>query len=169
MAGLKIGLFLQFYAPLSPSSEFADKWSSLCQSHLDEGTHSPITAYEYMNHFYVQEGNKRVSVLKFFQADSIAGTCNPALIPRRTESRENRIYYEFLSFYELAKINYLYFTEEGRFAALQSALGKGPQEVWSDEDRINFASLYYRFTKAFLARGGAEICPSPRETRFSPS
>lgn len=159
-AGRKSAFSCNFMPLLSPSSEFADKWSSLCQSHLDEGIHSPITAYEYMNHFYVQEGNKRVSVLKFFQADSIAGTVI-RLIPRRTESRENKIYYEFLSFYELSKINYIYFTEEGRFAALQSALGKGPQEAWSDEDRINFSSLYYRFTKAFLARGGADLPITP--------
>ena len=42
-------------------------------SHLDEGIRDPITCYEYMGRFYVQEGNKRVSVLKYFDASSITG------------------------------------------------------------------------------------------------
>ena len=30
----------------------------------------PVQAFEFMNRFYVQEGNKRVSVLKYFGADA---------------------------------------------------------------------------------------------------
>ena len=45
--------------------EFTDKWKQLCESHLEEGIREPVLVYEYMNRFYVLEGNKRVSVLKF--------------------------------------------------------------------------------------------------------
>lgn len=54
-----------FMPILGESTEFAAKWSSLCDAHLKEGIRDPIVAYEYMNHYYIQEGNKRVSVLKF--------------------------------------------------------------------------------------------------------
>ena len=57
----------------------------------------PIIAFEYMNRFYVQEGNKRVSVLKYYGAVKIPGTVT-RLIPARTEDLENKIYYEFLGF-----------------------------------------------------------------------
>ena len=57
-----------FMPLLNPGSEFAFKWSNLCDSHLAEGIRDPIKAYEFMNRFYVVEGNKRVSVLKYFDA-----------------------------------------------------------------------------------------------------
>ena len=56
-----------FMPILEEGTEFADKWSHLCQAHLTEGIRDPIKAYEYMNRFYVLEGNKRVSVLKLLQ------------------------------------------------------------------------------------------------------
>mgnify|MGYP002774354864 FL=1 len=52
-----------FMPILDASSEFATKWSVLCDAQAEEGIKDPITAYEYMNKFYVLEGNKRVSVL----------------------------------------------------------------------------------------------------------
>ena len=62
-----------FMPILLDESEFAAKWVSLSTSHLEEGIREPIKAYEYMNKFYVEEGNKRVSVLKYFGAVSIPG------------------------------------------------------------------------------------------------
>ena len=56
--------FAANFMPMLPAeSEFAMKWVSLYESHLEEGIHDPIKAYEFMNRFYVLEGNKRVSVL----------------------------------------------------------------------------------------------------------
>ncbi len=54
-----------------------------------------------MNQFYVQEGNKRVSVLKYLGAYSIRGSVT-RLVPKRTEDKENKIYFEFLDFYEVS-------------------------------------------------------------------
>ena len=79
-----------FMPILGENTEFAMKWCSLCESHLKEGIHDAIVAYEYMNEFYVMEGNKRVSVLKFFDAVSIAGTVT-RIVPYRTEEKKNKI------------------------------------------------------------------------------
>ena len=62
-----------FMPILRENTEFAYKWATLSQSHIDKGIREPIKAYEYMNKFYVQEGNKRVSVLKYFDAVSVPG------------------------------------------------------------------------------------------------
>lgn len=93
------------YMPiLNENTEFARKWGSLCTAHEEEGIRDPIKAYEYMNKFYVEEGNKRVSVMKYFEAISIPGTVT-RIIPKRTDEKENKIYYEFLDFYKKSQIN----------------------------------------------------------------
>ena len=95
-----------FMPLLEPDTGFAAKWSHLCEAHLEEGIRVPIIAYEFLNKFYVLEGNKRVSVLKYYEAVKIAGTVT-RLIPERNDSLENKIYYEFLDFYKLSKVNYV--------------------------------------------------------------
>ncbi|MBQ7860479.1 MAG: BMP family ABC transporter substrate-binding protein, partial [Faecalibacterium sp.] len=40
-----------FMPLLAPDTEFADKWATLCEAHLQEGIQVPIKAYEYMNRF----------------------------------------------------------------------------------------------------------------------
>ena len=63
-----------FMPILRETSEFAAKWVKLSDSHVEEGVRDPIKVYEYMYKFYVVEGNKRVSVMKYFGAVSIHGT-----------------------------------------------------------------------------------------------
>ncbi len=147
-AGRAQAFACNFMPILDEHTEFAIKWSTLCESHLKEGIRDAIKVYEYMNEFYVQEGNKRVSVLKFFDAVSIAGTVT-RIVPPRTDEKKNKIYYEFMDFYELSSINYIYFSEEGRFARLQNLVGKKPAEKWTDEDRMNFSSIYSSFENVF--------------------
>ena len=66
----RVNAFAPNFMPvLEETTEFADKWKSLCQSNLTEGIRDPIKVYEYMHDFYVQEGNKRVSVSKFEKVD----------------------------------------------------------------------------------------------------
>lgn len=104
-----------FMPILAENTEFALKWSALCDSHLEEGIREPVKAYEFMNRFYILEGNKRVSVLKYFDAVSIPGEVI-RIIPPRTEEKENKIYYEFMDFYWLSQVNYLLLSEEGRYS-----------------------------------------------------
>ena len=65
-AGRHTAFAPNFMPILEADSEFARKWSNLCDAHLEEGIRYPVTAYEYLNKFYVEEGNKRVSVLKYY-------------------------------------------------------------------------------------------------------
>ena len=145
-----------FMPLLEPDTEFAAKWSNLCDAHLEEGIHTPIIAYEFLNKFYVQEGNKRVSVLKYYEAVKIAGTVT-RLIPERNDSLENRLYYEFLDFYKLSKVNYVHFSKLGSYAKLQTLVCKASGESWSDDDRLNFASFYTMFNQQFTAMGGEKL------------
>ena len=145
-----------FMPLLEPDTEFAGKWSNLCDAHLEEGIHTPIIAYEFLNKFYVQEGNKRVSVLKYFDAVKIAGTVT-RLIPERNDSLENRIYYEFLDFYKLSKVNDVHFSRLGSYAKLQTLVCKASGESWTDDDRLSFSAFYTMFRQQFLALGGGGL------------
>lgn len=149
-----------FMPILREDTEFAMKWGSLCHSHEVEGIRDPIKAYEYMNQFYVEEGNKRVSVLKYFEAVSIPGTVT-RILPPRTEEKENKIYYEFVDFYDLSGVNYIWFSKLGSFARLQAAVGKGPNEKWTEDDKLDFSSVYNRFSVEFEARGGKKLNITP--------
>ncbi len=155
-----------FMPILSENSEFAQKWISLSTAHEEEGIRDPIKAYEYMNKFYVEEGNKRVSVMKYFGAVSIPGDVT-RILPRRTDEKENRIYYEFLDFYKLSKINYIWFSREGSFARLQKLVGKEPDELWTDDELIDFNSVYTRFSTSFAAKGGDALPITPGDAFLS--
>ena len=149
-----------FMPILRENSEFAQKWSALSTSHIKEGIREPIKAYEYMNKFYVLEGNKRVSVMKYFGVVSIPGMVT-RIVPRRTEEKENKIYYEFMDFYRTAPINYIWFSQEGSFAKLQKAVGKEPGEMWSEEDLLSFSAFYTRFSAEYKAKGGNKLNITP--------
>lgn len=145
-----------FMPILDSSSEFASKWIRLCESQQEEGIKDPITAYEYMNKFYVLEGNKRVSVLKYFDAVSIVGNVI-RIMPKKTDDLDIQIYYEYADFYELSEINYLYFSKSGCFEKLQSLVGKAPGEKWSSDDKMDFRSLFQTFRAKYLSLGGDNL------------
>ena len=161
IAGTKTGgrqnAFSAGWLPLlEPNTEFAIKWCNLYNAQMNEGIQEPIKAYEYMNRFYVQEGNKRVSVLTYCEAATIKAEVI-RLIPPRDDTLENKIYYEFMDFYRLSKINYVYFTREHAFMQLQTAVCKGAQEPWTGEDKSNFFYFYTLFSREFQARGGDNL------------
>lgn len=149
-----------FMPILNERTEFALKWAALSEAHELEGIREPIKVVEYMNKFYVEEGNKRVSVMKFFEAISIPGYVT-RLVPKRTDEKENKIYFEFIDFYNVSSINYISFSKEGNFAKLQKAVGKEPDELWNDDDRMIFSSAYTRFTTAYEAKGGNKLSITP--------
>ncbi len=142
-----------FMPLLSEKSEFGAKWAYLYDHQIEEGIHDPIVAYEFMNQYYVQEGNKRVSVLKYVGAFSISASVT-RLIPKRTDDLDNKLYYEFLDFYQVSFNCDIWFSKEGSYDRLIKAMNKNPGEPWSEDDRIIFKSAYDRFSKAFHVFGG---------------
>lgn len=159
-AGRSAAFSRSFYPLLRENTEFAAKWRALYNAHLEEGIREPVKAYEFMNKFYIEEGNKRVSVLKFFDAVSIPGIVT-RIVPPRSDDKEVKIYYEFMDFYNLSGVNYVQFSQEGSFAKLQRLIGKRPDEMWTDDDKLNFSSAYTRFTAEYQAGIGKKLPISP--------
>lgn len=142
--------FAANFMPLIPDkSEFALKWQNLCQYHLGEaGIRDPIFCYEFLGKFYVQEGNKRVSVLKYFDAASIMGKVI-RIVPGDSDRLEVLSYKEFLTYYPKTKLYEISFSRLNSFPKLQAALGHDEDHVWTEEERRNFRSSFYYFNRAF--------------------
>ena len=147
----RITAFTATFRPLlEAKSEFGIKWINLCDAHLgDTGITDPIECYEYLGNFYIQEGNKRVSVMRHFDAPRIPGNVKRVLPPRNEEDPRIKAYYEFLDFYKVSKLYSVQFRRPGDYARLLSAMGKRSDEIWSDDDRRIFNSYYHYFLEAF--------------------
>lgn len=149
--------FANNFMPLLPEeSEFGLKWSSLYNHQIDDGINDPIIAYEFMNQFYVQEGNKRVSVMKYLKTYSIPASVT-RLVPKKSDDPENRLYYEFLDFYEVSHSYDVCFSKEGSYKKLLKCMGKKPDKVWSDDDRMNLHTACYNFELAFNKAHGDKL------------
>ena len=152
-----------FLPLLSEDSEFAHKWMMLCEAHLtDEGIREPIVCFEYLGNFYVQEGNKRVSVLRYFGAPRIPGYVT-RLVPAMSEDPQIVAYYEFLEFYNAAGIYDVQFRQPGDYAKLLSFLGKEPTESWTEREQKTFRAYFQYFSEAFAACKGEELDLLPEE------
>lgn len=151
-----------FLPLLDGNTEFAAKWISLCADHLASGIRDPIVCYEYLGNFYVQEGNKRVSVLRYFGAAKIPGTVRRILPPQSSDPRI-RAYYEFLDFYKAAGLYDVQFCRPGGYAQLLAHLGKEPGECWTDRERRTFTAYYQYFCEAFYALAGKRAAIHPEE------
>ena len=120
--------FAANFMPLMPAdTEFAGKWISLCAAHLsDEGIREPVRCFEYLGRFYIQEGNKRVSVLKSYDAPSIPAYVT-RIVPAWSDEPAIRAYYDFMHAYQFTGLYQVMFSRAGRFAKLQAALGREPE------------------------------------------
>ena len=149
-AGRVTAFSASFLPLLARKTEFADKWISLCAAHLGEGIREPILCFEYLGNFYVQEGNKRVSVLRHFGSPRIPGNVK-RILPARSEDPRTVAYYEFLEFYKASKLYQVQFRHPGEYAKLLKALGKKSGENWTEEERKRFRSYFHYFSDAFEA------------------
>lgn len=156
-AGRRTAFAANFMPLLSPDSEFAYKWMNLCAAHLgDEGIRDPIRCFEYLGRFYVQEGNKRVSVLKSYNAPTVPGYVT-RIVPVWSSDPAIQIYYEFMRSYELTGLYRIHFTRLGSFAKLQAALGYEPDHVWTPDERQRFLAGFTYFQEAFKKLGGESL------------
>ena len=154
----RITAFSPSFRPLlEAKTEFAMKWINLCAAHLGEtGIQEPILCYEYLGNFYVQEGNKRVSVLRHFDAPRIPSYVR-RVVPPMSDDPRTRAYYEFLDFFKVSRLYTVQFRRPGDYARLLKHMGRKSDEVWTEMDRRNFNAYYHYFQDAF------EALRNPRE------
>lgn len=155
-AGRQQAFAANFMPLMKDKSEFAGKWIALYDSQLEVGLRDPIKAYEYMNKFYVEEGNKRVSVMKFMEAASIPAYVT-RIMPKRTNEKENIIYYEYVDFYNVAGIFRITFSEIGCYKKLAFLLGQDLEHIWPEELCNNVKASFVRFSEIYEGKGGGRL------------
>lgn len=143
-----------FLPIMDPKTEFAQKWNALARAQEEEGIRDPIKAYEYLNRYYVLEGNKRVSVLKYYGATQIYANVIRK-VPKLTNEPKIKTYYELIDFMRITGINIVEFSKEGHATKLLKLIGK--ETAWDDMDREIFKGVCYRFEEAFNRRGGRHL------------
>lgn len=152
--------FAANFMPLAPEdSEFSAKWKSLYSAHLNEGIRDYIVAYEYLNWFYVKEGNKRVSILKYFDAASVTAEVR-RLIPKKDDSDiVNSIYYEFLTFNRITGISSVWFSEEGGFTRLLEYMENYKGKVLPGTTRYDsfMSNSYEPFRSIYHSLGAGKL------------
>ena len=146
----------EFMPLLEDNSEFATKWSALIDSQRKEGLHESIIVYEYLQRFYVQEGNKRVSVMRYLNMPTIMANVTRVL-PMPSDSKESRIYQDFLRFWRVAPIYGIVFSEEGSYERLAVFAGHDLDTIWPEDDVKTLRSVFSSFAEAFARRDGDRL------------
>ena len=137
-----------FLPLLDEDSEFAYKWCSLYRAQLDEGIRDAVKVYEYKNRFYVAEGNKRVSVLKYLKQPIIRAEIT-RILPERNNTDESRLYYDFVKFNKLTGLNSLLFSVPGSYDKLLHFLEKSWDDKWNDEEISHLAAVFHYFSQTY--------------------
>ncbi len=158
-----------FMPLLDYDSEFGAKWSALYDSVHEVGINVPIKVYEYMQRFYVIEGNKRVSVSRYNGAVAIEANVM-RIIPKQTDTIEYQIYAEFMEFYRVAGIYEIQMSQPGAFPRLIQAITPteqpdDPEEapkqtpVWDEELRRDVKFMYTVFEAYYVNKTGGLRLP----------
>ena len=157
IAGTKTRARQNAFAPdfmplLEDGSEFAAKWSSLYRAQLDEGFSDPIRVYEYLHRFYVQEGNKRVSVSRYLDMPTITASVI-RVIPPADVMAQNPVYAEFLRFYSVAPIYDIEPSWAGAYTEMAELLGMDLRSRWPEDMVRSLRNTYWVFSRALESLG----------------
>ena len=145
-----------FMPLLDQDTEFAAKWISLCDSHLEEGIRDAISVIEYLGKFYVVEGNKRASVLLSFEAPTVPAVVT-RYIPVASYDPEVQRYYAFLWFFERSNLYEIELPEPNDYAKFQTLLWHDQEHKWTEEDRRKFLAGLTVFRRSIPQKKGSEI------------
>lgn len=137
-----------FMPVMDKESEFGVKWSRLYESQVAEGMRDPVIVYEYLHYFYVQEGNKRVSVAKYLNMPTVNAQVTRLTAPDENPG-ETDLYEEFLKFYAVCPLYELNFTKKGSYLKFAKILGRDLKTPWDEVTVSRVKAAFYNFHNAY--------------------
>ena len=140
-----------FLPILEGGSEFASKWESLCESVEQSGVNQPVTVLEYLGYYYVIEGNKRVSVMKYLGARDIEADVT-RVFPPKSSDPEIVSYYEYCDFTKETGLYSLFFSRPGSYQKLLSLPGVRKGKKWTEDEILSLRKLYHYFSESYLTQ-----------------
>lgn len=152
--------FAKDFMPLLESStEFAQKWIAVQESIEEEGLNNPVSVVEYMGMYYLMEGNKRVSVMRFLESDSIEANVIRYL-PEVADTDEYRVYMEYLDFGKRSGIYDILMTEPGSYERLIKLTGHEGEEKWTAQASKYLKADYRCFAVQYKALASDKKMPA---------
>ncbi|MDO5109443.1 MAG: BMP family ABC transporter substrate-binding protein [Erysipelotrichaceae bacterium] len=149
-AGRQNAFACNFMPLLEKETEFGLKWSALYESQVEEGMRDAIVCYEYLHYFYVQEGNKRVSVANYLKMPSIAADIT-RLVP--ADLKETDAYAQFLKFFAVCPLYSINFTKGESYKEFAALLGKDLKTPWEETLVRRIDAAFYHFHEAAALSG----------------
>lgn len=137
-----------FMPILEVNSEFCGKWATLYESVENEGMRDPAKVLEYLGYYYLIEGNKRMSVMKFIGADYVEADVT-RVIPLRTEDPAQAVYWEYCDFSKATGLYDLFFSKPGSYDRLSNLPGMKSGDDWAQDDVLSLRKLYRYFYSAY--------------------
>ena len=137
--------FSSNFMPLHPeNSEFASKWISLCAIHMGEGLRDAVQVYEYLWHYYVIEGNKRVSILKHYGSPSVRADITRVVPQLDERDPDTAVYYAYLKYDKDGFFKNLRLSSEANYE-LMTELEQRFARTMDLPDNVNYNTMYLQF------------------------
>ena len=64
------------------------------------------------------------------------------MVPKRSDDPEVKLYYEYLEFYDISNINYIWFSKQGSYRRLMKILDNDTKIPWTVDERSLFRSAW---------------------------
>ena len=143
--------FAEGFLPiLEGGSEFASKWEHLCESVEQSGMNQPVTVLEYLGNYYVIEGNKRTSVMKYLDAREIEADVT-RVYPPKSNDPEIVSYYEYCDFTRETGLYSLFLSRPGSYQKLVSLPGLRAGEKWTEDEILSLRKLFHYFSESYVS------------------
>jgi len=120
----------------------------------------PIDVVEFLHDYYIDDGNKRVSVSKFLNRSIILAHTKRMIPQYDPNNKEITEYYEFLQFEKRTGIGCIWFQEEDKFQELEQMIEYfTPQSFENDPHAKNkydyfVKNIFYPFVNEYKKMGG---------------
>ena len=137
-----------FMPILEPSSEFCGKWAVLCESVEAEGLREPAKVLEYMGYYYLIEGNKRMSVMKYLGSEYVEADVT-RVIPHRSDDPATVAYFEYCDFSKATGLYDIFLTKPGSYDRLTRLPGMKAGKEWDPEEVLSLRKVYRYFYSAY--------------------
>ena len=152
--------FARGFLPLPKSpSEFSTKWEKVYAHQLNEGIVDPVELREYLNWYWVVEGNKRVSVLKYLGSYQIEAKVTRLLPRRDSEDPAVATYYRFIPFKEETGISSIWIREPDGYQRLLEHIRSHYGDPRGDKEfyRHFYNNVYIPFRELYKSYGGKKL------------
>lgn len=148
-----------FMPLLEEGTEFSAKWENVYTAQVTEGLRDPIKVYELFGRYFVEEGNKRVSVLKFCKAGLVEAEVREVIlnVDKDLNGAQADLYLRFLEFQDLTGLDTILMTRPKNYAALEKILNVDKEHPLTLEQAEDLSAQFAAFETAFLKNGGKDL------------